>query len=58
MKTGNCWNDRHHTCKGGGLTNAKIDEMKKGNAVRYYCDCECHEAKEEVNARMESEVHQ
>ena len=29
MKTGNCWENRHHTCKGWGLTSQKIEGKKQ-----------------------------
>lgn len=36
--TGNCWNNRHHTCKGHGRT--KNEGTKQVEA--YKCKCECH----------------
>ena len=38
---------RHHTCKGWGLTTQKIDGVKRGEAQKYPCDCECHKEKGE-----------
>ena len=46
MKTGNCWNARHHTCKGGGVTRSKGEDGKRGDMARYVCDYECHKKKE------------
>jgi hypothetical protein len=37
MRTGNCWNGRHHTCKGSGTHSGKT-----GESVSYQCDCDCH----------------
>ena len=42
MKTGNCWNARHHTCNGWGLTSQKTEGKKHGKVEHYPCDCECH----------------
>lgn len=42
MKTGNCWNGRHHTCKGYGKYVVVSESGKRGKPAEYTCDCQCH----------------
>lgn len=40
--TGNCWNNRHHTCQGKGrMKNKGFKRMEE-----YKCACKCHNTKE------------
>ena len=36
--TGNCWHDRHHTCKGYGRTYSEGSK----SVEHYNCKCKCH----------------
>ncbi len=40
-KTGNCWNGRHHTCKGWGRKRTG----ESGKISIYVCNCSCHDDK-------------
>ena len=45
-KTGNCWHERHHTCKGYG-------KMRRPSGLTIYtCLCPCHKDKKELESRV------
>lgn len=45
-KTGNCWNERHHTCNGWGRKRSG----EGGTITIYICSCPCHTDKERERA--------
>ncbi len=47
-KTGNCWSERHHTCKGWGI----FKSGESGRIKVYLCVCDCHEDKREQIAEV------
>jgi len=48
MKTGNCWHDRHHTCKGYGKYVVVSESGRRSTPERYICDCPCHSKRKEA----------